>query len=186
MNRKKFAITILLLSFCIVVLASIFVYSKRTVPTQETAQLISNEEKQSYISYGTKALDSVNPNMSIDEKYNIKFDAIYQAIFRDKAELLIKDIAVSDIEINNYLVDVNNRNLSKILILSKDNLEWSYNLYNDSPEINSLKEGDKWLDYDIKRIEDATMEAKRDYAEKSLKSQRLVNKISQITKEILE
>lgn len=181
MNKKVMKIAVAGLCICVICGASTLLWTRSHKGSENVTkpQVVSNTE---YKKIGEEAVSKLG-DATADEKYQAKYDAIYQEVFLKEVDTLSEDITVTDQEISDVLNDPSQVKIAKVLILSNDTEEFPYYIYSD--ETDDYEIGDNLLSYTVKDITSPTEEEQKDSAEKTVKSRKLVDKINSRVEEII-
>lgn len=182
--KKHIKITLVIIGILgVLVTTSIYTYKQLHKSTNSVESQELQSTNKEYLKVGEDAAAKLPTGSTSEEKYKVKYDAIYQEVFQKEAGILAKDITTSDTDIEEMLNDESVTKISKVLVLADDNSTWRYYIYTN--ENMSINKGDAFLGYTIQDIDSPTEEEQYEYLVKSAKCIKLVDKINARVEEIM-
>lgn len=147
---------------------------------------MDDTSKEKYSEVGEKALESCE-DTDATTRYIVKSQAIYDAMLQNEGDAIIKNIKVSDEELNSYVANPNNPQLVKTVVLEdSQGKEWTYYITKEDPLVsNDIKEGDDFLGSKVKNVHDTTDDEKKAKAKENIISGILTDTVNKYTKDCM-
>lgn len=121
-----------------------------------------------------------------EDVYDAKFEAVYNEVFAKEADALSKGVDVDEQDIQNYLSNkANKKPVRVVVVYSKDGKStYDYRLYSDNPYAEQ-DIGEEFLGLKVKEVRKVTEDDLRLEAVKNISASRLVARVNERTKQVL-